>query len=267
MDPFLKWAGGKRRILPELIKRLPEDYRKRDYYEPFLGGGALFWELASQDEPDRPRTFNLGDTNWALIETYLAVRDDVAKVAQWANEWMQVPYYTLRDKFNTAVEAGGSAPRLAGMMIALNRRCFNGLWRVNKKGEFNVPEGKMKNPQVPDLMPHWRVLNQPRVHIGCNTYGHTTLSAGYQAFVYLDPPYLDTFGGYTAGGFDLGAHEQLAAYCRRLAGQGTCWMLSNSDTPTVRDLYADFHIEEVQAPMSVSRGERGMRGELIIRNY
>jgi len=262
--PFVKWVGGKRAILPQLATRFPRRFGR--YFEPFLGGGAVFFHL----QPDRAV---LSDYNPELITTYQVVRDDVqsliAHLASHRND--EAYYYDLRSQDPETMSAVERASRL----IYLNRTCFNGLYRVNSRGGFNVPFGRHKNPTIcnePGLLAASEALQGAK--LSHENY-MTVLEEAYAGdFIYFDPPYhplnaTANFTSYTPGSFGAQDQADLAQTFRALADRGCKVMLSNSDTPLIRELYADFYIETVMAPRMVNRDatKRGAIAELVIRNY
>lgn len=287
VEPVLKWAGGKTRLLPELVKRLPASFMASQavaavstaavggtrarrakaprYFEPFAGGAALFFHM-------RPRHATLTDCNEELIHLYRVVRDDVEGLIE---ELSQHPhdrthYYSVR-----AQNPREMAPtERAARMVFLNRTCFNGLWRVNKRGEFNVPFGSYTNPTI---CPEDRLRAASRALAGVSLevmdFEAATRDATAGDFVYFDPPYVPltrtaNFTAYTGLGFGLPEQERLADLFTRLTDRGVHCMLSNSDTPLVRELYAGHRIERVLAPRSISRDatRRDAVGEVIVTN-
>jgi len=257
--PFLKWAGGKRSILPDLLERMPAAYGT--YYEPFIGGGALFFEA-------HPASAYLSDINLPLILTYQAVRDDVdgviAELKHHAAEHNKTYYTAARKLFGEETDP----VKLAGLLIYLNKTCYNGLYRVNKSGFFSVPIGSYEDPTILDednLRAASRALTG--VTIKQHQFYQVPIKAG--AFYYMDPPYHLTFDGYDSNRFGDADHKDLADFCRDLSKAGAFFMVSNSNNSFVRSLYREFCIEQVQATRYVScKGEqRGKETELIIRNY
>lgn len=257
--PFIKWVGGKRSLLDTLTDRLPLKYDR--YNELFLGGGAFFFNTA-------PISATLCDANERLCTTYEVVRDYVdllieALAIHEKNHCHQY-YYVQRGVFC----ADMNPVDLAATFIYLNKTCFNGLYRVNKSGGFNVPIGTMGNSAILDeclLRAASAALKNADI-INTSFEKVVPLSNG---FYYLDPPYHKTYTDYVAGGFGEDMHEKLAEYCGQIDRVRGYFMLSNSDTPFIRDLYKGFKIEEVNASRSIScKGNgRGKTGELLIRNY
>jgi DNA adenine methylase len=264
--PFLKWVGGKRSILPELTARMPAKYEK--YCEPFLGGGALFFET------NPPRAY-LSDLNFYLVLTYRAVRDDVERLisqlkahdARHKNKASRAEYYK---KARKRIAHESDPTKIAAWMIYLNKTCYNGLYRVNQSGEFNVPIGSYDEPPILDeenLRSCAKALSG--VEIMQHSFLHVPIQKGN--FYYLDPPFHKTFSSFDSSGFDEADHEKLAEFCGEL-NKGECYfMLSNSDTPFIRKLYEGhgYIVEEVKAGRFVScKGDqRGKETELLIRNY
>jgi len=265
-QPIAKWAGGKTRLLPELLARMPKTFGT--YYEPFVGGGALFFKLA-------PERAVISDSNKDLIETYRAVAFDVEHVIglleRHAVEHACLGaeyYYKVRSLWNHPCVEWSSWQRAAAF-IYLNKTCFNGLWRVNRDGAFNVPAGKYKNPTICDkegLRAASDALQGADIRWASYFLALSPIPKPGD-FVYFDPPYHDTFTAYTAGAFDEKDQKTLAFLARRLVEAGVHVMVSNSDTPLIRELYAGFEISVVKCARAInSNGAgRGEVNELIIR--
>lgn len=264
----IRWAGGKRKMLGEIGKRLPSDIAKRRYREPFLGGGAVFFAV-------QPEEAILSDANVDLINMYTWIRDDPEQVIDQlevhAEQNRESRYYALRELFNSRDLEGTAAQ--AALFIYLNKTCFNGLWRVSKHG-FNVPWGKLKAPNICEpqrLREASRALKG--VELRAVDFVFACQDAGIRDFVYLDPPYIPTsptsFTTYTKGGFGIDEHRQLAEVCRRLHARGALFLLSNSDTELSRSLYQGFRIDVVESRSNVSASAkgRGVVTELLISNY
>lgn len=267
--PFLKWAGGKRQVLDALLPRLlPVTGR---YHEPFLGGGAVFLALAS--EPGRlPAGASLSDTNERLVRSWLAVRDHtealIAVLAGHLKNHSHEYFYAQRER-DIDVE---SDVELAGWMIYLNKAGFNGLYRVNRSGRFNVPFGRYANPGI--LQPG-RLRALSRVLQGVEIR-HQDFALACDAVqpgdtVYFDPPYIPIgvqgFTSYTAGGFGPDEQLRLAERARELKEHGVRVVLSNHHDPAIERLYPEpFQIERISVPRSVNRdaSKRGGVEEVII---
>ena len=268
--PFLKWAGGKGQLLPELIARLPEDFAA--YHEPHVGSGALFFALASHGALSQ---VYLSDANPSLIDTYLAVRDHVEDVILALRKHQKKHdrdyYYLVRAIDPSRLPLTGRAARV----IYLNKTCYNGLYRENRRGQFNVPFGRYENPKIcnaANLRNVSRVLQG--VDIACRSYASALDTAQPGDFVYFDPPYqplsaTSSFTAYNRHGFGENDQRCLRDVFGELARRGVRVMLSNSDTRLIRELYADFNIDRVYASRSINSkgGQRGKIVELIIRNY
>jgi DNA adenine methylase len=268
--PFVKWAGGKGRLLSQLRPLLPSGVEHMRHVEPFVGGGALFFSR-------RPRRALLTDINPALVATYSAIRDEVEEVIgalrRLAVRHSKESYYQIRERYNDRRRV--SAPKRAAMFIYLNKTCFNGLHRVNRKGEFNVPVGSYKNP---------RILNEEGLHgashalqgakLKCTPFDALLENAKPGDFVYFDPPYepvsqTASFTSYTSGGFSQDDQTRLRDVYKALDRRGCKLMLSNSDVPFIRELYRNFAIDTVAAPRAINcdAKKRGKVSELIVRNY
>lgn len=266
--PFLKWAGGKSALLDTLLAASPE--RFHTYYEPFLGGGALFFGLYRLGRVQRAV---LGDINRELIDTYRALQVDVEAVIRVLDSYpySKAFFYALREVDPWSLPLAERAAR----MIYLNKTGYNGLYRVNKAGKFNVPFGRYKNPNYKDfdnLRAVARALQG--VTLVCASFEDTVASAQRGDFVYFDPPYdpvsqTARFTEYVRDGFGREDQERLAAVFRDLARRGVWVMLSNSDTPFIRELYQDFYVTRVYAPRYINSDgtRRGPQPELLVTNY
>ena len=271
--PFVKWVGGKRSLLPELMRRVPTEFK--NYYEPFVGGGALFYDLKNKGKIDiggGGRAF-LSDVNSDLIITYQVIQRDpeplITKLREHAGKHCKDYYYEVRSQHHL-----DDRVEIAARFIYLNKTCYNGLWRVNSKGQFNVPVGRYENPAI----------CQPEVLRACHVALHGVdvrlrdfckLDAGEGDFVYFDPPYapLDStsFTAYVKNGFGDENQVKLRDLCLVVHKQGAKVMVSNSDTEFIRDLYSNavFMFHEVRAPRMVNckANARGAVSELVITTY
>ncbi len=266
--PFLKWAGGKGFLLDTLRELMPRSFNT--YYEPFIGGGALFFAC-------RPERAHLVDVNHELINTYQTVRDNVSEVIAELEKhrYEKEYYYQLRNVDRTPEYQQWTAVERAGRFIFLNKTCFNGLYRVNSKGHFNVPFGDYSNPKLVDhanLNACSRALQAAELTIG--DFEGVLVSAREGDFVYFDPPYVPAsptanFTGFSAGGFTDDDQRRLYQVCVALHERGVRFMLSNSCTELALNLYRAFNYRLVQVPRAInSKGDkRGKVNELIIRNY
>ena len=266
--PFMKWVGGKTQLMPELLRRIPSDIGT--YYEPFIGGGALFFAL-------KPKKAVLGDYNAELIETYTVVRDGLPQLIQLleGHYYEKNYFYSVRALDTERLSAAESAART----IYLNRTGFNGLYRVNSKGQFNVPFGRYSNPLICDhenLEACSALLRSAQLQQG--SFERVLRSAKAGDFVYLDPPYVplsktSNFTSYVAGGFGPQQQEALAQLLVDLDQRGVRFMLSNAGCEASRALYRDLpieglRIETVRARRSVnSRSSgRGKVDEILVLN-
>lgn len=269
--PIVKWAGGKSELVEELVAEMPE--KIGTYVEPFAGGAALFFALASAEKPRFFRA-QLNDRNAELIASYRAVRDDVdAVIAKLGGyKYDKELYYKVRDVESTHaltdVERGAR-------LIYLNKTCFNGLWRENSKGRNNVPFGTYTNPKILDsdgLRRASRALAWVRLTVSDFEAACEGLGAG--DFAYFDPPYVPvsktaSFTAYSANGFSHAEQERLCALLFTLKKRKVKAMLSNANTPETRALYAKLRTKEVSARRSINsdKTKRGAAGELVVMNY
>jgi DNA adenine methylase len=273
--PFVKWAGGKGQLLKRLEKYFPENFGT--YYEPFLGGGAVFFHLVQRRKGHR---FNavLSDINDELITTYGVIKNQVDDLINQLRshilKYRANPknyYYTIR-----ASEPSVDVER-AARLIFLNKTCYNGLYRVNSKGKFNVPFGKYKNPKILDeenLRSVSSVLCWSNAKLLATDFQKATKDAKNGDFIYFDPPYQPisstaNFTSYTETGFSGDEQERLAKLFRALHKRGCKVLLSNSDTPEIHTLYEGFNIEVVSALRAISCKGNQRKGhtELIISSF
>ncbi|MGL5712531.1 MAG: DNA adenine methylase [Brevinema sp.] len=259
IKPFIKWVGGKRNLVAHLHTKMPERYTH--YYEPFVGGGSLFFSLNLNNG-------YISDINSHLINTYCVVKNSVEHLIFLLEIHRQLHckeyYYYAREQFNEEKDP----IRLAAWFIYLNKSCYNGLYRVNKKGKFNVPVGSPVKPIVFD----WKnlvvcSLALQKAVISCHEFDKLVPECG--AFYYLDPPYYGQYSSYDTIRFGEKEHIRLYEFCREINEVGGYFLLSNSDTEFVRELYKEYIIEEVDVHKSISCKGNGRKKskELLIRNY
>lgn len=275
MPAFLKWAGGKSALVPAILERLPEDLRGVTYYEPFLGSGAVFWAIQGRC----PTSCILSDTNPALINTWRCIQQCVEEVlsvlAPWGADYLRMDargradfYQHIREE--TFLEDYAQAAQL----LFLNRTCFNGLYRVNKKGQFNVPHGRYARPSIvrADLL---RDCARQLAHVSIRCAPYTDLRIEGDAVLYIDPPYAPvkegSFTEYTAEGFGEADQVRLATLLKALAEDRVPWVASNSDTRFIRQLYDHplVRMETVTSKRSINRDAKG-RGpvsELLLYSH
>lgn len=259
--PFMKWVGGKGQLLTQLWPHLPQNFGR--YHEPFLGGGAVFFAL-------RPRQAVLSDVNRELIECYTAVRDSVEDVigALKNHRYEREHYYAVRSQNPTALPAAERAART----IFLNRTGFNGLYRVNRSGQFNVPFGRYTNPLICDennLRACSRALAGADLRVQDFTLASESMRPG--DLTYFDPPYVPVsatanFTGYSANGFNNSDQARLARVFMRLVENGVHALLSNADVPSLRALYRTFPAATLQASRAVNCNteRRGKVNEVLV---
>lgn len=271
--PFVKWAGGKRQILDKLKSHIPEGFNT--YYEPFVGGGALLFDLA-------PKNAVINDSNEELINVFNVLCNDkkYSKMCRYLNKFERKHdeefYYEVRNidrnkkKFNRLNDS-----KRAARTIYLNKACFNGLYRVNSKGEFNVPFGKKTKVNTYDgenLLNVHSYLTLNNVCILCTDFEDSVSTAKEGDFVYFDPPYdsdTSTFNSYTEDGFNKDEQRRLAKVFKELDEKGVKVMLSNHNTILIKELYKDYNFHVIEAKRSINSNgkKRGKVEEVIITNY
>jgi DNA adenine methylase len=269
--PFLKWAGGKQRLLPQLRRFYPQQFGR--YLEPFVGSGAVFFDLRGLD---RLSAAHLSDSNEELVNCYRIVRDApdelIALLAEHKRLHSREHYYSVRARF---LSEDLTPVQRAARLIYLNKTCFNGLYRVNRKGQFNVPMGRYKSPAIYDeeqIRAASQALQGTEVAVRYFRGCLESVQAG--DFLYFDPPYhpvSDTasFTNYTDAGFGVEEQRALADLFHALDRKGCLVMLSNSWTPLILDLYRGYRIESVQAGRAINSkaDRRGKTREALVLNY
>ena len=270
--PFLKWAGGKRQLMPEIRKMLPRGVANHPYYEPFIGGGALFFELL-------PKRAVINDYNEELINVYTVIRDNPSELIEDLKRHKNTAeyFYKIRAIDRQPLFSNLTRIERASRIIYLNKTCYNGLYRVNNAGEFNSPFGRYKNPNIvnePVIKAVSKYLNSSQIQISSCDYALILKDIPTDSFVYLDPPYhpiseSSSFTGYVQGGWDEGDQLRLRDVCNRLRDNGIKFLLSNSASDFIREIYSDYNIHIVQAKRSVNSNSsrRGQVDEFLIRNY
>ena len=264
--PFIKWAGGKGQLISKFVPLFPPVSKVKRYFEPFLGGAALFFYL------QHPQAY-LSDGNAELIELYQIVRDDVDHLIEALKLHRNTEDYYYQTRALNPVSL--TPIQRAARFIFLNKTCYNGLYRVNSQGQFNVPFGRYQNPAIcdaPGLRAASRALNHAQLTV--TDFEQAVSAARRHDFIYFDPPYqpiskTSSFTAYTSGRFDAAEQQRLAQVYARLAQRGCYVMLSNSDAPLIRELYAGFRTTEILASRAInSKGDgRGKITELLITNY
>lgn len=271
VQPFLKWAGGKRQLLPSLRPLFPK-YKR--YYEPFLGGGAVLLD-------QQPATAFVNDFNSELINCYLTIRDHPEELLLEAAKHPNTSehFYQVREMDRSPKFALMTPVERAARIIFLNKTCFNGLFRVNSQGQFNVPFGDYKNPAIADpaiIRALSRYLNKAKVTFRNGDFAEAVADARQGDFAYFDPPYDPvtdpaSFTGYTLDGFNRDEQRRLKELCDTLTARSVKLIVSNSDTPFIRELYTDdrYTIQDVQARRNINSvaAGRGKIGEVFILNF
>jgi DNA adenine methylase len=261
--PFIKWAGGKRSVLRHLLPLVPTSFGR--YFEPFVGGGAMFFAL-------RPKLAVLSDNNERLVRTYAAVRDEVALVIALLESYPHDKEFFLCLR-RSQIDLGSDA-EVAAWLLYLNRTCFNGLYRVNRSNEFNVPFGRYANPTICDAA-RLRACSAALqgTELACADFESVGRLATPGDFVYFDPPYLpmsktSSFTAYTSEGFGLNEHRRLRDLAFDLKARGVHVLISNSSAPAIEELYADaaFRVARIEANRAINSiaAGRGKIAELVI---
>lgn len=268
--PFLKWVGGKRQLMPAIKELIPKNYT--NYYEPFIGGGAVLFDL-------QPKNAVINDFNEELINVYQTIKENpeelISDLKTHKNE--SDYFYDLRALDREDNFANLSNIKKASRVIYLNKTCYNGLYRVNNSGEFNSPFGRYKNPNIVNettIRAVSKYLNTNKITILNGDFEEALKGIKKGSFVYFDPPYhpvsaSSNFTGYVQGGFDIYEQVRLRDLCNKLNEKGINFLLSNSATQFIEDLYKDYKISYVKANRSINSNakKRGEIDEVLIRNY
>lgn len=265
--PFLKWAGGKQKIISRLLSYLPKDFQERRYREPFLGAGSLFFST-------QPKRANLSDANEHLIRCFQSVKENPKLVNKYLREHDKKNgkryYYKIRNIYNNSKFSIAQSARF----IYLNRACFNGIFRVNLSGKFNVPYGKHDNLNLPSNQ-KLKIISdvlQP-TELKVSTFESALKNVCEGDFVYLDPPYpplngTSYFTHYTKDKFGIDDQKKVAEIAKVLDSRNCLFMISNADTPYIRKLYARFKITSLSVTRCISTKKKKHRvSELVITNY
>jgi DNA adenine methylase len=272
MNPFVKWAGGKKQLLPRLMEHVPEHFDR--YYEPFIGGGAFLLDL-------QPQIATINDVNEQLLNVYIQLQTDVEALIAMINELDAVEcdkehYMKMRERYNKKIASGELDTECAALMIWINKHCFNGLYRVNGKGLFNVPyNNKATGSSIDEdnlrMIAHFLMTSDTTILHGDFESACETVRSG--DFVYFDSPYVPVsetanFTDYTKDGFSYEDHKRLASLFRELDKRGAMIMLSNHNVPLVHELYEGFQIEEISVRRAInSDASKRVGKEVIITNY
>jgi DNA adenine methylase len=256
--PFVKWVGGKRGILPIIKKYFPMSFN--NYYEPFVGGGALFFDLGI------PNSF-ISDLNLELITTYLVIKKDIRDLINLLNKHKsnhsEEYFYKVRNNqfLNSPVE-------VAARFIYLNKTCYNGLYRVNKNNQFNSPFGRNNNPNIVDEE-NIELCHLYLQEVSIKYQSYSEIKPSKHDLVYLDPPYHNAFLGYNSNTFDEEKQIELRQFCDNLTANGVMFILSNSNTDFIKQQYESYKMHEILAPRFVNckADNRKSNTELLILNY
>ncbi|MDJ0511535.1 MAG: DNA adenine methylase [Crocosphaera sp.] len=273
VKPFLKWAGGKRQLLPEIRKHMPKKYNK--YYEVFMGGGAIFFSL-------QPEQATINDSNKELINCYQVIRDNPTELILKLKEHKNEPtyFYKIRelDRKVKQYEKLSNVEK-AARIIYLNKTCYNGLFRVNSQGQFNVPFGKYKNPDIVNeavIKAVGKYLRDNEIDILNKDFSEALISARKGDFIYLDPPYdpisnTASFTGYDVNGFNRKEQKRLKDVIDELHQKGCKVLLSNSHTDFICDLYSNDYYKKIKVSairaINSQGHKRGKVDEILVKNY
>lgn len=272
ISPFVKWVGGKRQLIGPIMGLIPKNIKRQTYVEPFIGGGAVLFNI-------QPSKAIINDCNSELINVYEVIRDnlnellaDLHKHKNDADYFYEIRQLDRRADFDSIDKI-----QRASRFIYLNKTCYNGLYRVNNAGEFNSPFGRYKNPNIvnePILKAVSGYLNANDILIQSVDYEEILEDIDRNSFVYLDPPYhpisaSSNFTGYVQGGWDSRDQIRLREACDNLTRRGIRFLLSNSCSDFIRNLYREYNISVVKAVRSINADaeKRGEIDELLIRNY
>ena len=272
-QPFLKWAGGKRQLLPTIKEYVPQKFGQ--YYEPFVGAGAVLFSL-------QPKKSVINDTNSELINCYRVIKNNPEDLLELCRQHQEKNskehYYWLRERDRRDDFENKTPLQRAARIIYLNKTCFNGLFRVNSSGQFNVPYGNYSNPTIADpavIRSVSAYLNQRDVRIMEGDFAKAVATAKKGAFIYFDPPYhpisdTSSFTGYSVDGFGEAEQIRLKELCDKLSARGCQVLISNSSASLIKDLYCDpnYEIVEVKASRAINAvgSKRGKIKELLIHN-
>ena len=266
--PIVKWAGGKRQLIADLKNNLPKKFNR--YFEPFIGGGALFFNI-------QPENAYISDINPELINLYQVIKNNTYELIEDLKQHKNTEeyFYEIRNIDRNSKYKKWSDIQKASRFIYMNRTCFNGLYRVNSKGEFNVPYGKYSNPRILDEV---NLLNCSQLfqntEIRHSDFSEILNNVQKGDFVYFDPPYAplnetSSFTSYTKEGFGEDMQVKLKELCDELDNMGVHFMLSNSDTKGINKLYKNYEIKKVFASRAINSvaSKRGKISEVLVRNY
>ncbi len=273
--PFVKWAGGKRQLIPQIEKHIPEKFSS--YFEPFLGGGALLFHLLSENKNLKG---HVSDLNSDLVLSYITIRYNLNELLKSLQKHSD-KYFSDSKSYYYSVRESNPKSQIekVSRLLFMNRTCFNGLYRVNSKGKFNVPLGRYSNPNIvqeENLRSVNQFLNHNKIIIKCQDFSSTVEKAKRGDFVYFDPPYQPVsktanFTSYTNSNFGLNDLKRLAKVSNQLTKKGVNVLLSNSSSKQVRELFSskDWEINKIVANRAINSDSNKRTGhfELLIKNY
>lgn len=272
VTPFVKWAGGKRQLIPDIVSLLPKNLNQYTHVEPFIGGGSVLFHL-------QPKSAIINDFNEELINVYSVIKSHPEELIEDLKKHKNEAdyFYAIRGLDRTEEFSDLSLIERASRIIYLNKTCFNGLYRVNNAGEFNAPFGRYKNPNIvnePVIRAVSDYLNTGQIQILSGDYQEALKNIQKNAFVYLDPPYhpiskSSSFTGYVKGGFNTDDQTKLREVCDELNKKGIKFLLSNSASEFILEQYQQYDINLVKARRSINSKaiKRGSVDEVLIRNY
>lgn len=273
LQPFLKWAGGKRQLLPQIRRYIPDMSDVKTYWEPFIGAGAVLFDL-------QPKRACINDANPELVNCYRVIRDNVEGLIEDIQKHKTDDseyYYRIRELDRSPKFVEMSDVEKASRIIFLNKTCFNGLFRVNSQGYFNVPFGNYRNPTIVDVIIIKAIssyLNKNDVKITNLDFEHAVKDAKRGDFVYFDPPYdpvsdTSSFTGYNLDKFGKEEQLRLKRTYDELHKRGCKLMLSNSSTPFIEEIYSEYQIIRIPANRNINSvgSGRGQIDEFLILNY
>lgn len=269
--PIVKWVGGKRQLLPEIRKYMPK--KITTYYEPFLGGGAVLFDIQPPDAV-------VNDINYELINLYNVVKNFPDELIKDLGKYENTPeyFYKIRELDRNEKEYKKlSNIQRASRIHYLNKTCYNGLFRVNKAGQFNSPFGRYKNPNIKNeitIRAVSKYLNEANIKFMCGDFKDSLKGIKKGSFVYFDPPYdpvsdSSNFTGYSRGGFNRNEQIRLKHLCDKLDEKKVKFLLSNSSTEFILDLYKGYKFEKIKAKRTINSNadNRGEVDEVLVRNY
>lgn len=284
LKPIIKYAGGKRQIMSQLMKHFPKDFN--NYFEPFFGGGSVLFELANSQRFKTGSELFVSDISESLMNIYIIIKNYpdelITELKSDIYKNNKTCFYEHRSEFNKLKAcrleelSKQESIRLAALYIYLNRVCFNGMYRENRKGEYNVPFGKQNNPVIcnEELIKELSLFfNKNDMKIMSGEYEIIKTSVKRDDFIYLDPPYYDTFTSYTKNQFGKESQIKLMEFYRELTSMGCKVALSNSDTEFIRNLYSTIpgvtiiEIDVKRVINSKSENRKKQLKELLIVNY